>query len=168
MTREQLLTAKPGIVALIREQGEKRLENQCSFMDALDVKGSALLTGASSLAAAATAVASGAAALKPPLDALVWGGAVSAMGFTAAAIFAVISQRSSGFHSVGWYPNDFRHDLNDGTTKDAVEADFVVALQARLSENRKILARRGDLQDWGSYALLGTPIIALITAYLVV
>lgn len=167
MTRDQLLAAKPGIVTLIREQGEKRLENQCSFMDALDVKGSALLAGASSLAAAATAVASGAAALKPPLEALVWGGAVSAIGFTIAAILAVISQRSSGFHSVGWYPNDFKDDLDNGATKEAVEADFVVVLQSRLSENRNILARRGDLQNWGSYALLGTPVVALITAYLV-
>lgn len=167
MTREQLLTAKPGIVALIREQGEKRLENQCSFMDALDVKGSALLTGASSLAAAATAVASGAAALKPPLEALIWGAAISAIGFTAAAVLAVLSQRSSGFHSVGWFPHDFVDDLANEVTKEAMEADFIVALQPRLSENRKILARRGDLQDWGSYVLLGTPLAALITAYLV-
>jgi hypothetical protein len=165
MTREQLLEAKPGIVSLIRDQGERRLENQCSFMDALDVKGSALLTGSSSLAAAAAAVASGAAALKPPLEALIWGGTTSAIGFTVAAILAVISQRSSGFHSVGWFPRDFAADLENEVSMEGLEADFVVALQPRLSENRKILARRGDLQDWGSYVLLGTPLAALITAY---
>lgn len=166
MTRDQLLKAKLGIVALIREQGEKRLENQCTFMDALDAKGGALLTAGASLAAAATAVASGAAALDTPAVPVMWGGGAAAVGFTLSALLAVLSQKSSGFHSVGWYPQDFAADIAEELSREEVEADFVVALQERLSENKAVLERRGDLQDWASYALAASPVLALITAYL--
>lgn len=166
MTRDQLLKAKAGIVALIREQGEKRLENQCAFMDAQDNKGGALLTGATALAAAAVAVASGAAALVDSASPLIVGGAVAAVGFSLSSALSVISLRSTGFHAVGWYPNDFAADLENGHSSEEVEADFVLALQERLSENRKVLDRRGDLQDWASYLLLATPLAALISVYL--
>jgi len=166
MTRDQLLKAKLGIVALIRDQGEKRLESQCTFMDALDSKGGALLTAAASLAAAATAVASGAAALDAPAIPVMWGAGVAAVGFTVSALLAVLSQKSSGFHSVGWYPQDFAADITAEASKEELEADFVIALQERLSENKRILERRGDLQDWASYALAASPVVALIIAYL--
>lgn len=166
MTRDQLLQAKPGIVNLIREQGELRLANQAAFADAQEVRGSALLTAAVALAAAATTVACGAAALKGIGPGPVAGAVVAAAGFTLAALLAVRAMTSTGFHSGGWYPQDFDDDVANGLSQEAVQADFVLALQSRLSENKPVLERRGRTLDWSGYFLIATPLAALITAYL--
>lgn len=167
MTRDELLAAKPGIVDLIRGQGESRLANQAAFADAQDVRGSALLTAAVSLAAAATAVACGAAALKEIGPAPIAGGIAAAAGFTVSALLAVLAMRSTGFHAVGWYPQDFEDDLANNLSNDEVKADLVLALQRRLAENKPILNRRGNTLDWSSYLMMGTPAFALVVALLV-
>lgn len=166
MTREQLLQAQPGIVALIREQGEKRLECQNSFADALDGKGGTLLTAATSLAAASAAVAAGTLGFDEPVTPLLVAGSVATLLFSASAGLAAWSLRSTGFHSVGWYPQDFAADLENRLSSAEVEADFVLALQERLSENRPILSRRGDRQNWAGYLLLAAPFIASVLALL--
>lgn len=164
MTRDQLLNAKPGIVNLIRSQGELRLANQAAFADAQDVRGSALLTAAVALAAAATAVACGAATLKGIGPAPITGAVTAAVGFTISALLSVLAMRSTGFHAGGWYPQDFEDDLTNGLNGDELEADFVLALQHRLCENRPILDRRGLTLDWSSYVMMGTPVAALLVA----
>ncbi|GLS02731.1 hypothetical protein GCM10007859_27620 [Brevundimonas denitrificans] len=167
MTRDQLLKAKPGIVGLIREQAEKRLEAQGESADAQDVKGAAFLTAGASLAAAATALAAASMAFKPLPISAIFGASLAAVGFTAGSALAAWSLRSVGFHTCGWYPQDFAGDLEQRLSPKEVEADFVIALQSRLSENRPILERRGDRLNWSSYLMLATPIAALICAIVV-
>lgn len=164
MTREQLLQAQPGIVALIREQAEKRLEGQNAFAAALDSKGGTLLAAAASLAAASAAVAAGALGLDNPAAPLIIAGAAATLLFSASSALAAWSLRSTGFHSVGWYPQDFAGDLENRLSPGEVEADFVIALQERLSENRPILARRGDRQNLATYFLLAAPLLAGVAA----
>lgn len=167
MTRDQLLQAKPGIVALIRGQGEKRLENQCGFASAQDSKGSALLTAASSLAAASAAVGAACLALERDVQPLLVGTTLATIGFSVAGALALWALRSEGFHAVGWYPQDFADDLDQKLPSEYVEADFVIALQSRLSENKVILERRGDRLNWSSYLLFGSPLIAALAALIV-
>jgi hypothetical protein len=167
MTRDQLLKAKPGIVALIREQAEKRLENQCGFADAQDGKGGALLTASASLAAASAAVAAAGLALERDVLPLLVGTGLATIGFSLAGGLAVWALRSEGFHAVGWYPQDFEDDLARKASAETVEADFVIALQSRLSENNQILERRGDRLNWSSYLLFGSPLAAAIAALMV-
>ena len=164
MTRDQLLDAKPGIVALIRDQAEKRLDAQCGFAVAQDAKGSALLTAATSLAAASAAVCAAGLALDNDLLPLLVGTGLATIGFTLAGGLAVWALRSEGFHAVGWYPQDFADDLAQKLPAETIEADFVIALQSRLAENKAVLERRGNRLNSSSYLLFGSPLAAAVVA----
>ncbi|OYW28920.1 MAG: hypothetical protein B7Z44_06635 [Caulobacter sp. 12-67-6] len=74
--------------------------------------------------------------------------------------------RSRGFHSLGYYPSDFNDDIIEGKTVKDLLVDYAQELQHRLSENKPILDERGTLTNLATWALLGTPIGALIAAYI--
>lgn len=164
MNRNDLLAARTGVLALIREQSEKRLENQCAFAAAQDARGGAIMNTSAALAAAAVAVAAGSASTRGLGDPLSIGACLAVGGFTTATFLAIWSKRSRAFHSVGWYPNDFHGDLQAGASVDQIQADIILALQERLAENHVALRARGACSNAATWSLLLTPLIALIAA----
>jgi len=154
------------VLKTIVEQGEKRLEAQCTFADAQDERGGGLVNAAAALAAASVALAAGAASVKGLNDPLTTGAAVGTIGFTAAAAIALWGLRSTSFHSCGWFPNDFAQDIRDRRGEKDLLADFALELQHRLSENKTALDKRGDFYNAGTIALLVTPVVALLLAFL--
>ncbi|WP_438852965.1 hypothetical protein [Brevundimonas nasdae] len=166
MTRDQLMNASDGVMAIVVMQGEKRLEGQCAFAEVQDARGGALVGASVSLSAAAVAVAVGGAQLVGLGGPVSVGAVIATLGFSLSALLALWSGRACNFHAPGWYPNDFKDDIATGRTVRDLEVDFALDLQHRLSQNRTALIRRGDLYNWATYCLLGTPIAALVAGLL--
>lgn len=166
MTRDQLMNATDDVVKIIVTQGEKRLDGQCAFAEVQDARGGALIGASASLAAAAVAVGAAAAELFGATSPVSIGAIIATIGFSLAAWLALWSSRACNFHSAGWYPNDFAGDVEQGRTARDLEVDFALDLQHRLAQNRTALVRRGELYNRATYALLTTPVVALIAAYL--
>ncbi|HQR89312.1 MAG TPA: hypothetical protein PLH31_08625 [Caulobacter sp.] len=161
-SRAELLAAPEAVLRIVIEQGEKRLAGQIAFADSQDQRGGAIINAAVALAAAAVAL--GAANITKP--SLFVGSVIAVTGFSAAASIAMWALRSRGFHSLGYYPSDFNDDIIEGKTVKDLLVDYAQELQHRLSENKPILDERGTLTNLATWALLGTPIGALIAAYI--
>ncbi|MNS62960.1 hypothetical protein D3C72_960430 [compost metagenome] len=160
------MNAADDVVKIIVTQGEKRLEGQCAFAEVQDSRGGALIGASVSLAAAAVAVGAAAAEIVGVISPICVGAIVATVGFSTAALLALWSGRACNFHAAGWYPNDFADDVELGRSAREIEIDFALDLQHRLSENRTALIRRGELYNSATYALLGTPLAALIFSIL--
>lgn len=166
MTRDEILNARDDVLAIVVAQGEKRLDGQCTFAEVQDARGGALISASVTLAAAALAVAVAAAEFAEARGPISLGSIVATLGFSLSAWLALWSTRACNFHHAGWYPNDFAADIADGRTSRDIAIDFALDLQHRLSENRRALIRRGDLYNRATWVLLGTPLVALLIAFI--
>lgn len=168
MIREDLTDAAEPVLTLIVAQGEKRLDAQGAFADAQDGRGTALVNAAAALAAAALALAGGSFTTLGLAAPLTIGGFVGFVGFTVAASLGLWALRSRGFHACGFYPDDFVEDIKAGKSLAQLHEDFVLELQIRLAENKRILEGRGQWIDKAAWTMIGTPFVAglagLITA----
>lgn len=165
MIRDDLEGAPAPVLGIITEQGEKRLEAQCSFADAQDTRGTSLINAAAALAAAALALGGGSFATLGRSAPLTIGSLVAVAGFTAAACVALWALRSDTFHSCGWYPADFVEDLRAGRSADDLRRDFALDLQHRLSQNAATLDTRGRRLNAAAVVMIVTPLAALAVAY---
>ena len=165
MIRDDLEGVDESVLELIVDQAEKRLSAQCAFADAQDQRGTALVNAAAALAAAAVALGGGSIAALGETTPVAIGGFVAMLGFTVAACIGLWALKSSGFHAVGFYPNDFTEDAQKKRTLRELREDFILDLQGRLTENGTSLDRRGRRIDRAAIAMILTPVAAMIAAY---
>lgn len=168
MTRDMLMKVDDVVLEIIVQQGEKRLEGQCAFAAVQDERSGSLVGASASLAAAAVAVGAAGTEIFDGFGPVSFGAVIAALGFCVTAGLALWSGRAKNFHSAGWYPNDFAHDVERGASPKELKVDFAMDLQMRLSQNHSILASRGKRYNYATYVLVGTLVVSLIAAYLAV
>lgn len=166
MIASDLRLAPQQMRAFIISQAEQRLFGQMQFATAADqrsatVSGAATALATLSFGISAQAIASGKA------SAFGVAAAIVGLGFAVAAWFALKSARCQDFHPAGFYPENFRRDVQSRKPMAKVQLEIAEDLNERLIFNSNILTWRGRQIDVATNIMFLSPFFGVLFVVLV-
>jgi hypothetical protein len=126
-------------LALILNEGDKRLAAQVALMLSADTRANAILAGSVGLAAAGFAIAAGTID-KSGQGPLFAAALVFALMATVSAIAAVMALWPTGIAPQGWNPTLFGDDIAAGATPHAMRVEMCRQIAKRIGINRSCAA----------------------------
>ena len=149
--------------ALAVQRGERRLDEQCALATAQDARIILTLSTAVSLAALAAVVAAAALSFPGHPTAVLTAAMAALLGFSIAAIFALVAIRSRRFETSGSAPAAV---LDASSASGECQARWLCELDRRVAVNEVMLEQRRRWLTWAAWTFMLTPLYALVVGWL--